>query len=79
MLELPWSDCKVAYGIDDEDALEVLYYNESNLLPEGWEYNETDCSGARCVVVFRVNCLLTIKDGEATMNVLKELGAIKGD
>lgn len=53
---LPWTGCKVAFGIDDDNAFwNWAGHTAGNSdLPEGWLVDETDCSGARCVAVFRI-------------------------
>lgn len=71
--DTPWGDCKVAYGWDATDEGEELLtriWDEAvsdpskSIWPEGWSINETDCSGARCVIVFRIeNVLPTREDG----------------
>ncbi|WP_148316751.1 hypothetical protein [Achromobacter xylosoxidans] len=61
----PWSDCKVAYSIDDDDALWTAWESGKLQLPKGWALNETDCSGARVVAIFRVDSMPTIADGLA--------------
>lgn len=61
----PWSDCKVAYSIDDDDALWTAWESGKLQLPKGWALNETDCSGARVVAIFRVDGMPTIADGLA--------------
>jgi len=67
--EAPWSDCKVAFGVEDDEAV----WNADLSLPAGWELNETDCSGARCVAVFRVDGVPNIADGEAVAAMLEAL------
>lgn len=72
--EVPWGDCKVAYGwdaVDEADELlteiwdEEIADRDKSIWPDGWSIDETDCSGARCVIVFRVSGVLpTREDGE---------------
>lgn len=82
----PWDDCKVAFGIDDERAIEVLFYSGPTSgaarhakglgLPPGWVLNEVDGAGARWVAVFRVAGLPTVEDGRAVKRLLRTIGAI---
>lgn len=72
--DLPWGDCKVAYGwdaYDEGDELLAAIWDEEiadrskSIWPEGWSINETDGAGARCVIVFRIEGTLpTREDGE---------------
>lgn len=80
-METPWSDCKVAYGVDDADRVWQRLAPERGAptakLPDGWTLNETDCSGARCVAVFRVEGAPNIEDGTAVLTLLRQIGAIR--
>lgn len=57
---MPWDDLKVAFSVNNQDAFEVwgdehsVWYEGSTILPAGWSVCETDSSGARHVVIFRV-------------------------
>lgn len=65
-VEMPWCDCKVAFGIDDPERFERwmdLTDDGRGLLPEGWSLCETDGAGARYVAIFRVEVPLTRVDG----------------
>lgn len=65
---LPWSDCKVAFGADDKDAVWRTFCGPGmgpQNLPPGWSLCETDASGARLVAVFRVDGPLRVEDGAA--------------
>lgn len=75
MSELPWSDCKVAYGIEDDGPLWRWHdrHNYKPPLPTGWSICETDASGARLVVVFRVEGELRQEDGEKVAAILRKL------
>jgi hypothetical protein len=69
MSELPWSDCKIAFGYEGYDPEDVwiaygLNGNALHKLPEGWRLCETDGAGARWVAVFRVECVPTVEDGK---------------
>ncbi len=78
MIETPWSDCKVAYGVEDVERLwKALDGHRRAKLPAGWSLNETDCSGARCVAVFRVEGLPAIEDGEKVLALLRRIKAIR--
>ena len=73
-MNIPWDDCKVAFrynGQTDIDDIWDAIPKES--LPNGWELNETDCSGARCVVIFRVNGTLNATDGQSVRELLDNL------
>ena len=76
MSEMPWSDCKVAFGVDDIDSfrwwLERTNWGEGHL-PEGWSICETDASGARFVVVCRVEGLPDPKDGEIVRDLFEKV------
>lgn len=61
---MPWDDCKLAFGVDDETKLWRAYDGGKLKLPTGWELVETDCSGARCVAVFRVSGMPKIAAAE---------------
>lgn len=79
MTELPWDDCKVAFGIEDGDAVwDVCGGNGKHAdLPAGWSLNETDGSGARLVVVFRVEGVApTAEDGAKVLAFLQRIGAM---
>lgn len=69
--DLPWCGLKVAFGITDDDALWKARDSGALHLPDGWELNETDASGARVVAVFCVKRVPTIEDGEAVLAALK--------
>jgi len=70
-----WDDCKVAYGIDDEDALWGAWKIGTLELPAGWTLNETDGTGARMVAVFRVNGIPTEADSRSALAALAAAGA----
>lgn len=75
--DLPWSDCKVAFGIKDPENAWLLHRNPfKTMLPDGWSLDETDCSGARCVVVFRVDIIPTKADGNRVLQALRDVDAI---
>lgn len=76
-MNLPWDDLKVAYSIDNDDAVwDAFYVKHTHTLPLGWELDETDCSGARCVAVFRVTGPLREENGEHVQELLIDCGAI---
>jgi len=75
MSEMPWSDCKVAFGVDDNDAFERWMEHTNwaeGLLPEGWSICEKDWSGARAVVVCRVEGLPDPRDGQIVKELLEQ-------
>jgi hypothetical protein len=73
--QLPWNDCKVAFGIEYENPVWRLS-DDGSLLPHGWNLEETDGSGARWVAIFRVETVPTAADGEKVLSALREIGAI---
>jgi len=72
--DLPWSDCKVAFSIEDADPFDQHGVLDGRL-PNGWELDEVDGTGARWVVIFRVMATLTVGDGRAVAALLIEVGA----
>ncbi|WP_375292110.1 hypothetical protein [Sphingomonas melonis] len=74
MAALPWGDLKVAFGIDNPERMWRAKEAGKLELPEGWSMVETDCSGARCVVVFRVEVLPTVEDGRAAKAQVRRWG-----
>lgn len=60
---IPWTDCKIAFEINDDTKLWELFDNKELNLPRGCELVETDCSGGRIVAIFRIDNLLTISIG----------------
>lgn len=75
MTNVPWDDCKVAFGIDDADPFDDIDCMKE-MLPKGWEVNEVDGTGARWVVVFRVTGPVSHADGDRVRKALKRIGAI---
>lgn len=80
----PWDDCKVAFGFDDaadedaENLLDEIWEEEiraqgSEIWPAGWSINETDRSGGRMVVVFRVDGQPSRADGRLVRNILNKI------
>jgi hypothetical protein len=75
----PWSDCKVAFDVDCDDeqvweAFAFLPTRSRYELPTGWSIDETDRSGARTVVVFRVEGVpLRITDGGTVALILHDI------
>lgn len=74
--EFPWSDCKVAYSVEEDAALWEWndQHNYAPPLPHGWSLCETDGSGARMVAVFRIEGELRREDGERVATILRDLG-----
>lgn len=68
MTDLPWDDMKVAFSVDDADA--VWDHND---WPEGWEMVETDSSGARVVAIFRVSGMIREEDGVTVLQTLHRI------
>ena len=72
--EMPWSDLKVAFDIDDEDGLWDLVDHRGTAegqLPDGWSLDETDSSGAWTVAIFRVEGPLSEQDGIKVAELLQ--------
>jgi hypothetical protein len=73
VLEMPWDDLKVAYGVDDSEAfygwVEATREGRS-VLPAGWSFCETAGSGVRFVAVFRVEGALRAEDGQAVAEIV---------
>jgi hypothetical protein len=72
----PWDDCKIAFGIEDEQRVWQLAESHGALLPLGWKLCETDGAGARWVAVFRVENCPTVADGQRVLTALREVGAL---
>ena len=74
---LPWADCKVAFGIDDDESIDAEWNLRDGMLdtqlPPGWSMNEIDCAGSRAVAVFRVEVPLKREDGEAVGKLLRRI------
>ncbi len=72
MRALPWDDMKVAFGFDGNEQRLCAAHDRGDLpLPAGWTLAETDCAGARMVVVFRVEIVPTIADAYAVKRQLR--------
>ena len=75
--DLPWSDLKVAFGVEAEaDAIFARFETPTEYdrdLPSGWCLDETDGAGARMVVVFRVDHSPTVEEGRAVEAILEAL------
>lgn len=73
----PWSDCKVAFGIEDEERLWKWNDKPANQrqLPKGWTLTETDWSGSRGVAVFRVDGIPTVEAGAKVAAILLRIRA----
>lgn len=69
----PWSDCKVAFDVQDVKAAWSLKVGD---LPAGWELVETDSSNTHAVAVFRVCDTPTATDGERALAALRKAGAL---
>jgi hypothetical protein len=75
-MDVPWDDCKIAYGIDDDASLWRRYDSGKLELPAGWSLDQVDGAGARFVVVFRVKELPYVEDGRAVLSMLRRIRAI---
>ena len=74
MRNTPWNDCQVAFGIDDDidDDLLLPMLDQANW-SEGWEFTESDGTGARTVLIFRVTGQLTHEDGKRTKLLIRRI------
>lgn len=70
---VPWGDMKIAFDVENDEALWDAYDAQALHLPNGWSLVETDCSGARCVALFRVKTLPTAADGEAVQAAIAKV------
>lgn len=79
-MDLPWSDMKVAFGLDDDEPLDRWWGSTARnkrKLPPGWSLQEIDGSGARWVAVFRVEDRTpTVTDGRAVQQFLVSIRAV---
>lgn len=84
----PWDDCKVAFGIEDDRPFDnrKLFARAGRCgphgvrkspcpLPGGWTLDQVDGAGARWVVVFRVDGVPSVEDGERVAAWLRKIGA----
>ncbi len=76
-VDLPWAVCKLAFDYEGSDIdrvwAELGAYAEKRL-PEHWHLRETDGTGARSwVVVFEVDVIPTIADGEKVKALLSQI------
>jgi hypothetical protein len=72
--DVPWSDCKIAFGVHDGDSIWDLYDTQIKpYISEKWELWGTDGSGARWVVIFRVNGIPTREEGEKVKSILEKI------
>lgn len=72
-MDTPWDDCKVAFGYDGQTDIDDVWDAIKESLPDGWEMNETDGSGARYVFIFRVNGTPNETDGQFVRELLDNL------
>lgn len=76
---MPWCDCKVAFRFDGhEEVVWTTLWRGNNegrtkLLPRGWTLDGTDASGARMVVIFRVDGIPKPSDGLKVQRLLERL------
>lgn len=76
----PWDDCKVAFSIDDDEALwkadlEGRMTSKGLKLPRGWSLNMIDGAGARWMAVFRVAGVPSVEAGKKVAAELKRVKA----
>lgn len=75
---LPWDDCQVAFSFDGDSLGFWAVCDEQHpefRFPFGWEPNATDTSGARCVVVFRVEGPPSLAAGQGVRATLDKIAA----
>lgn len=73
---IPWNECLVSFDFDgDPDSLyHVLTVSTQYKLPHGWTLSETDESGTRTTVVFRIEGVLpSIEDGMEVQQLLQDI------
>lgn len=73
---LPWDDCKVAFGCDNEEKFWSAHKFGKLALPHGWSVYGTDSSGARSVILFRVEGALWPEDGDRVKSMLRRVGVV---
>jgi hypothetical protein len=62
-VDIPWDDLKVAFSYDgDVEKLWKRVESGRRKFPDGWKLVESDTSGARAVVVFRVEGIPSVVD-----------------
>ena len=77
--ELPWGDCKVAFGVHDQNEIWKYLGIKGEWLdrvPDGWTLEETDSSYARCVAIFRVEKIPSIEDGRVIVQLIAKIDKI---
>ncbi|MDR9839408.1 hypothetical protein [Herbaspirillum huttiense] len=77
MQPVAWSDMKVAFDVEDDDALWSARDAGKLVLPKGWNLIETDGSGARWVAIFRVEHAPTIEEGARVRSAIDAALAAK--
>lgn len=78
---MSWCQIKVAYMLTDKfPNLDEAVGNDtiwdmlpSKRLPINWELTETDCTGARCVLVFEASDTITQEEMNAVERLLEQL------
>ncbi len=78
---MSWCQCKIAYLLTDKHPnLDEAVSNDSiwdmmhnSILPTGWEFTETDSSGARVVMVFEVDDTISQQDMDTVERLLETL------
>ena len=73
-MRAPWSDLKVAFAIVNPERFMRKLDSGTMKLPDGWECCETDCAGARCVIVFRVAGVPATEDGRVVAQLIRRWG-----
>ena len=72
---LPWSDLKVAFGITNPERYLKAHDRGAAPLPAGWSLTEIDGSGARWVIVFRVEEVIpTVEDARTVAALIRRFG-----
>lgn len=74
MHKAPWDDMKIAFGCDAIERLWAASDAGKLVLPDGWHLIETDCSGARCVAIFRVEGVPTVEAGQTVAAIVQRYG-----
>lgn len=79
--QLPWDDLKIAFGLDTPDVYDMFFVSDGltdltqwgHRLPRGWSIDCLDTTGARSVLVFRVETMPTKRHGEQVRRLLDHM------
>jgi len=68
----PWDDCKVAFEVDNPEIYDKICYGHPGF-PKGWEPIELNGEGTNWFIIFRVEGMPTMADGNITKMLLDSL------